>query len=155
MTVSAKEKTTGLKGSISISNDWNRLTKEEIERMVADAERYRLDELKHRERTQAKSALETFVLTVKEDVQRKKEKALRVLQKCSEIMEWLDEDDQQAIKEDFEKRKKEVETLLEGGALIREVSNAGNGDNSLFDPSPSRKKSRTACRSVHYSRENK
>jgi len=123
--------------------------------MVADAERYRLDELKHRERTQAKSALETFVLTVKEDVQRKKEKALRVLQKCSEIMEWLDEDDQQAIKEDFEKRKKEVETLLEGGALIREVSNAKIGDNSLFDPSPSRKKSRTACRSVHNSRGNK
>ena len=108
MNVTAREKTTGLEGSITITNDRNRLTKDEIDRMVADAERYRLDELKHRERTLAKSALESFCLTIKENVEKQKDV---VVQKCTEIIDWLDKDDQ-ADKEEFEKKKKEVEDLM-------------------------------------------
>jgi len=46
--VLAKEKSTGVESRMTISNDRNRLTKEEIDRMVTDAESYRLDELNHR-----------------------------------------------------------------------------------------------------------
>ena len=51
----AKEKSTGVESRMTISNERNRLTKEEIDRMVADAESYRLDELNHRKRALARS----------------------------------------------------------------------------------------------------
>ena len=110
MNVTAKEKSTGLEGSIIISNDRNRLTKEEIDRMVADAERYRLDELKHRERTSAKSALESFCLSIKQNVEKQKDV---VVKKCTDIINWLDKDEP-ADKKDFEEKKKEVEDLMNG-----------------------------------------
>ena len=60
--VSAKEGSTGVERSLIITNDGNRLTKEEVDRMVTDAEQYRLNEhQKHRERTLTKNALETLL----------------------------------------------------------------------------------------------
>lgn len=116
--------------------------------MVADAERYRIDELKHRERVLAKSSLESFCVSIKENVQKEKD---MVLQKCTEIMEWLDKDDQKADKEDFEKKKREVEALLnKSGSLNGEASNAGMDGDSLVD-SPPKKRIKPAPRSVRNS----
>jgi len=131
LNVSAVEKSTGLEGNITITNERNRLTKEEIARIVAEAERYRLDELNNRERIQAKSALETFCFNIKENIEKKKD---AVVKKCTEIMEWLDKSEP-ADKEEFEKKKREVEDLLNGipklvASSTSKVGNAG--------PSPKR-----------------
>ena len=149
LNVTARESSTGLEGNITITNDRNRLTKEEIDRMVADAERYHLDELKHRDCVLAKSALETFCLNIKENVQKEKD---TVLQKCTEIMEWLDKGEP-ADKEEFEKKKKELEALLNGGVSKPETSTAGLNE-SLID-SPPEKKSKSAPLSVQNPKGNK
>jgi len=144
LNVSIKEGSTGLEGTITISNDRNLLTKLEIERMIVYAERYRLDDLEHRERVEAKKALESFCLNIKEKAQNKGKDTL--LQKCSEIVGWLDKDEP-AKKEDFEKRKREVEELLEKGALNAEASTASKDDDSITN-SPPMKKSGITPRSL-------
>jgi len=97
--------------------------------MVAEAERYRLDELNNRECTQAKSALEFFCLNIKENMEKQKD---AVVNKCTEIMDWLDKGEP-ADKEEFEKKKKGVEDLLNGIPKLAASSNAlvGNSGPNL------------------------
>ena len=64
--VSAKDQSSGKENSITITNDKGRLSKEEIERMVNDAERYKNDDERARERIAAKNRLETMAFTYKQ-----------------------------------------------------------------------------------------
>merc|ERR1711904_258011 len=50
LTVSAEEKNTGKTNKITITNDKGRLTKEEIEKMVQEAEKYKVEDDKHKEK---------------------------------------------------------------------------------------------------------
>ena len=61
LTVSAHEQGTGKSESISITNDKGRLTKEEIERMVADAEKFAEEDKKRREAVDTKNQAESMV----------------------------------------------------------------------------------------------
>lgn len=58
MKVTAKERSQGSTNSITITNDGNRLTKAEIERMIADAERYRRDDLEQQKRALTRNKLD-------------------------------------------------------------------------------------------------
>jgi molecular chaperone DnaK (HSP70) len=58
--VSAEDKTTGKKNKITITNDKGRLSKEEIERMVQDAEKYKAEDEQARRKVEAKNALENY-----------------------------------------------------------------------------------------------
>merc|ERR1712054_539046 len=81
LNVGAEDKGTGKAEKITITNDKGRLSQEEIERMVQEAEEYQEEDKK-----------ETI------------EKALE------EANEWLDEN-QEAEKEDFEEKLKEVQDV--------------------------------------------
>lgn len=61
MTVSASDKGTGKKESITITNDKGRLTKEEIEKMIADAERYAEQDKKTKAKIEAKHHIENYM----------------------------------------------------------------------------------------------
>ena len=61
LTVSAVEKGTGKVESVSITNDKGRLTKEEIERMVADAEKFADQDKALKEKIDAKHQLENYI----------------------------------------------------------------------------------------------
>ena len=69
--VSAAEKSAGKEKSVTITNDKGRLSKEEIERMVNDAEKYKAEDEKQKEKISAKNSLESYCLnmesTVKDD----------------------------------------------------------------------------------------
>uniref|UniRef100_A0A452Z9J5 Heat shock protein 70 n=1 Tax=Aegilops tauschii subsp. strangulata TaxID=200361 RepID=A0A452Z9J5_AEGTS len=58
LNVSAEDKTTGQKNKITITNDKGRLSKEEIEKMVQEAERYKAEDEEHKKKVDAKNALE-------------------------------------------------------------------------------------------------
>merc|ERR1712071_657479 len=58
--VSAKDKATGQENKITITNDKGRLSKEDIERMVNEADKYRDEDEKQRERVSSKNALESY-----------------------------------------------------------------------------------------------
>lgn len=58
LNVSAVEKSTNKENKITITNDKGRLSKDEIEKMVKDAERYKNEDEAQKERIAAKNALE-------------------------------------------------------------------------------------------------
>ena len=59
LNVSAEDKATNKKNKITITNDKGRLSKEEIERMVAEAEKYRLRTTRRRRRLRRGTSLRT------------------------------------------------------------------------------------------------
>jgi len=130
LNVSAADKSTGRENKITITNDKGRLSKEEIERMVSDAERYRSEDEKQRDRVAAKNSLESYCFNMKSTVEDEKFKEKiseaerkTILDKCSEAIKWLDAN-QLAEKEEFEHKLKDIETvcnpivtkLYQGGA---------------------------------------
>ena len=68
MNVSALEKGTGKTNKIVITNDKGRLSKEEIERMLADAEKYKEEDEAEAGRIQAKNGLESYAYSLKNTV---------------------------------------------------------------------------------------
>jgi len=58
--VSAVDKSSGRQERITITNDKGRLSKDEIERMVSDAERYKEEDDKQKDRIAAKNSLESY-----------------------------------------------------------------------------------------------
>ena len=115
LNVAAKDKGSGKDKKITIKNDQNRLSKEEIDRMVNEAEKYKNDDDRQRERINSKNALENYVFQMKNTVTEEnvKEKLAEsdkdaVLKKCEEVLKWLDEN-QLAEKDEFEHQQKELE----------------------------------------------
>jgi L1 cell adhesion molecule like protein len=117
LNVTAVDKSTGRENKITITNDKGRLSKEEIEKMVRDAEKYKDEDDKQRERLQAKNALESYSFNMKSTVEDEKlkdkiseEDRTKVLDKCNEIIKWIDAN-QLADKEEFEHKQKELEQV--------------------------------------------
>ncbi|XP_018424274.1 PREDICTED: heat shock 70 kDa protein-like, partial [Nanorana parkeri] len=69
LNVSAVDKSSGKQNKITITNDKGRLSKEEIEKMVQEAERYKTDDDVQRERVAAKNTLESYVFNLKSTVE--------------------------------------------------------------------------------------
>merc|ERR1711881_428270 len=65
LNVSAEEKSTGKINKITITNDKGRLTKEEIEKMVQEAEKYKVEDESNKQRIEAKNGLENYAYNMK------------------------------------------------------------------------------------------
>ncbi|RMZ86697.1 hypothetical protein DV736_g6077, partial [Chaetothyriales sp. CBS 134916] len=116
MNVSALEKGTGKTNKIVITNDKGRLSKEDIERMLAEAEKYKAEDEAESSRISAKNGLESYAYSLKNTISDPKvDGALdasdkETLQsKVNEIISWIDEN-QTATKEEYEDRQKELES---------------------------------------------
>ncbi|KFB48103.1 AGAP004944-PA-like protein [Anopheles sinensis] len=117
MNVSAIEKSTNKENRITITNDKGRLSKEDIDRMVNEAEKFRNEDEKQREKIAAKNSLEAYCFNMKstmEDASIKDkipdtDKTL-ILDKCNATIAWLD-GNQTAEKEEFEHKQKELEAV--------------------------------------------
>jgi len=117
LNVSACDKSTGKESKITITNDKGRLSKEEFERMVNEAEKYRNEDEQQKERISAKNALESYCFNMKSTVEDDKMKdkiseseKSQILDKCNETVKWLDAN-QLAEKEEYEHKQKEVEAI--------------------------------------------
>jgi L1 cell adhesion molecule like protein len=115
LNVSAVDKSTGRQNKITITNDKGRLSKDDIERMVKEAEQYKNEDESQRERISAKNGLESYAFNMKSTVEDEKLKDKlsesdrnTILDKCSEMIRWLDAN-QLADKEEFEHKQKEIE----------------------------------------------
>merc|ERR1719262_690848 len=106
LNVSAVDKSTGKENKITITNDKGRLSKEDIERMVQDAEKYKADDEKQRERISAKNSLESYCFNMKSTV----EDRTKILDTCNETIKWLDMN-QLGEKEEYEHKQKEIEQV--------------------------------------------
>merc|ERR1711990_929748 len=117
LNVSALEKGSGKAEKITITNDKGRLSKEEIEKMVNDAEKFKGEDDKQKERISAKNGLESYIFNLKSSVDNEEVKKklspdeLSSAQKVLDsALQWLDSN-QLAEKEEFEDKQKEVEDL--------------------------------------------
>merc|ERR1712012_934412 len=97
------------------TNDKGRLSKEEIERMVSDAEKFKAEDDKQKDRISAKNGLESYCFNmkttidddkVKDKISEDDKKAIN--DKCDEAIKWLDAN-QLAEVEEFNEKQKEVE----------------------------------------------
>ncbi|XP_055611825.1 heat shock 70 kDa protein cognate 4 [Uranotaenia lowii] len=117
LNVTALEKSTNKENKITITNDKGRLSKEDIERMVNEAEKYRSDDEKQKECIAAKNGLESYCFNMKATMEDDKlkdkitdsDKTL-ILDKCNDTIKWLDAN-QLAEKEEYEHRQKELESV--------------------------------------------
>uniref|UniRef100_A0A914E2N9 Heat shock protein 70 n=1 Tax=Acrobeloides nanus TaxID=290746 RepID=A0A914E2N9_9BILA len=117
LNVSAQDKSTGKQNKITITNDEGRLSKEEIERMIQEAEEYKNEEESQRERISVKNGLESYCFNIKQTVEDEKLKGKitygdkkKILDKCNETLAWLDSN-QAAEKDEFERHQKGVEKI--------------------------------------------
>jgi L1 cell adhesion molecule like protein len=115
MNVSAVEKGTGKSNKIVITNDKGRLSKEEIERMLNEAEKYKAEDEQEASRIQAKNGLESYAYSLKNTINEgkltinagDKEKLQAEIDKT---ISWLD-NNQTATKEEYEASQKELESV--------------------------------------------
>ena len=72
LNVSAMDKSTGKENKITITNDKGRLSKEDIEKMVNDADKYKAEDEKVREKVGAKNSLESYCFNIKSTIEEEK-----------------------------------------------------------------------------------
>ena len=133
LNVSATEKGSGNTEKITITNDKGRLSQEEIERMVAEAEEYAEEDKKGKEKIDARNELESQIYSVKGAVAEKdkwegkieEEEKESIDEVVKELIDWLDEN-QEAEKEDFVEKKSDfVEKTRE---IMTKLQNAKGDD---------------------------
>ena len=118
--VSAEDKGTGNKNDIVIKNDENRLTPEDIERMINDAEKFAEEDKKVKERVEARNELESYAYSLKNQIGDKEklggklsdEDKETIESAVNEQIEWL-EANQDAEGEDYQEHKKALEEIVQ------------------------------------------
>ncbi|KAI5639984.1 hsp70 protein domain-containing protein [Phthorimaea operculella] len=127
LNVSAKENSTGRSKNIVIKNDKGRLSQAEIDRMLSEAEKYKEEDEKQRQRVAARNQLEGYIFSVKQALddagdklsESDKETARR---ECDDALKWLD-NNTLADQEEYEHKLKDLQricspvmTKMHGGA---------------------------------------
>lgn len=128
LNVSAKENSTGKSKNIVIKNDKGRLSQSEIDKMLSDAEKYKDEDDRQRDRVVARNKLETYIFAVKqalEDAGKKlnESERSRARRKCDETLSWL-ESNTLAEKEEYEDRLREVSR--ECAPLMKKIHGVGS-----------------------------
>ncbi|XP_050311684.1 heat shock protein 68-like [Anthonomus grandis grandis] len=127
LNVTAKDSSSGKEKNIVIKNDKGRLSQADIDRMLSDAEKYKDEDEKQRQKVTARNQLEAYIFQVKQAAQEAGDKLSSedksaVERECAECLKWLDSNTL-AEKEEFEEKQKELQrtcspimSKLHGGA---------------------------------------
>merc|ERR1711931_186896 len=132
LVVSAEDKGTGNVEKITITNDNNRLTPEDIERMINEAEKFADEDKKLKERVDAKNELESYAYSLKTQINDKEKLGGKLSDDDKETIEeavnskisWLEEN-QEAESEDFKAQRKELEDIVQ--PIIAKLYQGGAG----------------------------
>jgi len=130
--VSAEDKGTATKEKITITNDQNRLTPEDIEQMIKDAEMFADEDKKLKERVEARNELESYAYSLKNQINDKEKLGAKISddekekieEAVNEKISWLEEN-QEADGEDFKAQKKELEEIVQ--PIIAKLYQQGGG----------------------------
>lgn len=132
LTVSAADKGTGKKETITITNDKGRLTKEEIDQMIADSEKYADEDKAIKEKIDAKNQFENYIYQMKNSVEDKEKLAEKLSDEdkstikdaLTDAQDWLNANSD-AEKDDFEDKLKELQTTCD--PIVSKVYQAAGG----------------------------
>jgi len=119
LNVSASDKSTGKSSKITITNDKGRLSKEDIERMVEEAEKYKNEDEKSRQKIEAKNSLENYAYNIRNTIRDEKTKSKisesdkdLIENKVKEIISFI-ESSENCEKEEFEEKEKELKNIAD------------------------------------------
>jgi L1 cell adhesion molecule like protein len=119
LSVSAMEKSTGKQNCITITNNKGRLKKEEIERMVADAEKYKEEDERIRRKVEAKNKLEGYIGGWRTQFDNENIKKVlseteikNIKDTIEETSKWID-DNKEATEDDYENKLKDCEKFMD------------------------------------------
>jgi len=131
MNVTAADKSSGKTEKITIKNDKGRLSKDDVERMVAEAEQYKVADDKVKEKIQAKNGLEGYAYNCKTTAEDDKYKdkiseddKKVIVDKCKDALDWI-ESNAESEKEEFEEKQKELEKVC--SPIIAKLYQGGEG----------------------------
>ena len=137
LTVSANDKGTGKKEVITIENDKGRLSKEEIERMIKDSEKYADEDKAIKEKIDAKNQFENYIYQMKNSVEDKDKLAEKLSDEdkstikdaLSDASDWLNANSD-AEKDDFEDKLKELQKTCDPiiSAIYQKMGGQGRQD---------------------------
>merc|ERR1712193_464033 len=120
LVVSAEDKGTGSKEKITITNDQNRLTPEDIEKMINDAEKFADEDAKLKGKVEARNELESYAYSLKNQLSDKEklggklsdEETAKIEEVINEKIAWLEENaDTDA--DEMKAQKKEMEDIVQ------------------------------------------
>ena len=115
LNVSALEKSSGKSEKITVTNDKGRLSKDDIERMIKEAEKFKEEDKKEGEKVDARNNLESYVYQVKSSIEDDKlkekleERDIKKINKKVDSIIKLLEDGNDYEKEDYESKMKDLE----------------------------------------------
>ena len=120
LSVMAHEKGTGKQESITITNDKGRLSKEEIDAMIRDAEKFADQDKELKEKIDAKNSLENYIYTMKNTIEDKEKLAdkiededkSKIKDALTEAQDWLSSHED-ADKDDFESQLKDLQSICD------------------------------------------
>jgi len=118
LNVSAADKSTGRSEKITITNDKGRLSKEDIEKMVEEAEKFKAEDEEVKKTIEARNKLENYAYQTKqtyetEEVKKRmpEESVTKLEEEVKSVLSWLD-DNQNAKSEEVEKREQEAQLII-------------------------------------------
>merc|ERR1712164_200731 len=106
LSITAVEKSSGKSKDITITNDRDRLSEADIERMVAEAAQFEAEDAANRERVEAKNGLENFAFHARSSVNDVKD-----TDEKDKALSWMDANPN-AEKEEYEAKQKEIEDVV-------------------------------------------
>ena len=136
--ITASDKASGTEKNITITNDKSRLTSDDIERMVKEAEQFKEDDMAKQKQIESKNQLETFLYGLHSSIEEHKEKITEDEMKMfQELMQtttqWMVED---KTTDEYDNKLKELqETLKPIMEKLQVPQNNQSFDPSQMDPS--------------------
>ena len=127
--VTAKDTASGRSSDVRITNDKGRLSREEIDRMLAEAERYRDQDQEQREKVSARNQIETYIFSVKQAVQDSGSKLdesekNRVIELAEDTVKWLDANTL-ADKDEYKHKLDEIQKIC--SPIMAKIHQGGGG----------------------------
>ena len=140
MNIEAKDKGTGKTQNITIKNDKGRLSADDIERMVAEGEKYQAEDQLIRDRIESKIKLDALIYQTKSSVQNEEVKSKleeseikQVTDVITETELWLEQEDR--TKEEYDDKLTEVNGII-NPVMMKIYSEGGEGSMPEAVPSP-------------------
>jgi len=138
--VNALDKTTGKSSKITITNDKGRLSQEQIDKMVKEAEKYKTDDEAQKQRVESKNQLENYAYSLRNSIREEavaaklgEDDKKKINDALDKTLSWLDSH-QAASKEEFEQKRKELEEAVM--PIMSKLGGDGGGGEGGFPGGP-------------------
>ena len=137
MNVSAVDKSTGKASNIVITNDKGRLSKDEIDKLVRDAEKYKQQDEETKKKVEAKNGLENYCYSIRNTLKDEKlqdkissDEKSQVESAIEETLKWV-ETTQNASAEEYESKQKNLENIF--NPIVTKLYSSGNTSSGGHD----------------------